>query len=255
MSGRLSGKIAIVTGGSRGIGEQIAEMFATEGAEVVISSRRQESLDAVAERINGLGLSGTVHARACHVGNLEEIPTLVQWTQDNVGMADVLVNNAATNPYFGPMMALEWGAWDKTFEVNLKGYFEMTRQVAQRLIAEGKPGSVISVSSVFGLTAAPFQGIYGMTKAAVVSLTKTLAFELGAANIRVNAICPGLVDTKLASAIVSNPALSKRFTERAALGRYAQPEEISGMVTYLASDEASYVTGQSFALDGGYTAY
>jgi NAD(P)-dependent dehydrogenase (short-subunit alcohol dehydrogenase family) len=165
----------------------------------------------------------------------------------------VLVNNAGTNPHFGPLLEVESGAWNKTFEVNLKGPFVATREVAARLIGAGQAGAVINVASVVGLRAAPYQGVYAMTKAAMVSMTRTLAVELSGARIRVNAIAPGLVDTRLAAAIVGNEALVRTFTDHTALGRVAQPEEIAGMAVYLASDEASYVTGQTFCVDGGYT--
>src|SRR5262249_18331020 len=138
-------------------------------------------------------------------------------------------------------------------EVNLKGFFEASRQVAQRLVAKGKKGSIVSVASINGLRAAPMQGIYAMTKAAVISMTQTLAFELGGAGVRVNAIAPGLVETRLAPAIVGNADLTKHFTDRAPLHRFAKPEEIAPLVVYLASDESAYVTGQTFAIDGGFT--
>lgn len=252
MAERLKGKVAIVTGGSRGIGRQIALSFAREGARVVIVSRKQEALDQTAKELNEL-VPGAVSAIACHTGYPEQVKELVARVKDEVGLAQILVNNAATNPYFGPMLQAEYGAWDKTFDVNVKGYFEPTRQVALSLLEAGKPGSIINVASIYGIQAAAFQGIYGMTKAAVISLTKTLSVELAGNDIRVNAIAPGLVDTKLAAAIVSNPEFVSVFTNRAPLARYAQPEEIAGLVTYLASDESSYCTGQTFPIDGGYT--
>ena len=252
MSGRLAGKTALITGGTRGIGLAMAHAFVREGAQVVVSSRREESVVAAADELNNVKDCSAIGI-ACHTGKPEQIETLFARLDADVGPIDVLVNNAATNPYFGPMLGVEWGAWDKTFEVNLKGYFELSRQVVLRLMAKEKQGSIINVSSVYGMGAAAMQGVYGMTKAAVISLTKTLSVEWAPAGIRVNAISPGLVDTKLAAAIVHNPDLVKHFTERAPLARYAAPDEIAGLAVYLASDESGYCTGQTIALDGGYT--
>jgi NAD(P)-dependent dehydrogenase (short-subunit alcohol dehydrogenase family) len=249
---KLESKTAIVTGGSRGIGAAIARRFAQEGANVVIASRKQESLDAKAAEINAEFDEERVYARACHTGDASQIEGLVEWTTDRLGIPTVLVNNAATNPYFGPMLDVEWPAWDKTFEVNVKGYFEMTRQIARRLIAAEVGGSIVNVSSINGVKAAPLQGVYSMTKAAVISMTQTLAQELGHAGIRVNAVCPGLVETRFASIMVNTPEMSGRYTDRAPLGRWAQPDEITGLVAYLGSDDASYVTGQHWVIDGGY---
>ncbi len=252
MAGRLDGKVAIVTGGTRGIGEAIATAFAREGARVVVASRKEAGVRAAVERIDAVA-PGHVLGRACHTGQTDQLAELVAWTETELGVPNVLVNNAATNPYFGPLIATPAAAWDKTFEVNVRGYFELTRQVAQRLVTAGQPGSIINVTSVLGMVAAPFQGVYGMTKAAVISMTRTFALELGKAGIRVNAIAPGLVETKFASALTSNPQMVRHFTDRTAMGRYAQPEEIAGAALYLASDESSYVTGQTIAVDGGFT--
>ena len=193
------------------------------------------------ETAAAIGATGLV----CHTGDMDAIAAF--W--DQVGAVDILVNNAATNPYFGPMMGSDWGAWDKTFQVNLKGPFEMTRHFARR--CEGL-GSVIFVSSVYGMTAAPGQGIYSMTKAALISLTRTLAVELGP-SIRVNALAPGLVETRFAQAILNNDEERARFTDRAALGRVATPDEVAGAAVFLASEDARFVTGQTLAVDGGYT--
>jgi NAD(P)-dependent dehydrogenase (short-subunit alcohol dehydrogenase family) len=252
MSQRLKDKVALVSGGSRGIGASIAEAFLAEGAKVVIASRKQDELDQTAAQLRERH-GGTVLARACHMGRPEAIAELVEWVERELGTPDVAVNNAAANPYFGPLVNAEWSAWDKTFEVNVKGYFELTRQVARRLMAKNQPGSIINVASVVALRGSPMQGIYAMTKAAVISMTQTLAVELGAAKIRLNAIAPGLVDTKFASALVHNAEIVKQMTERAPLGRYAQPNEIAPLAVYLASDESSFMTGQVLVIDGGFT--
>jgi NAD(P)-dependent dehydrogenase (short-subunit alcohol dehydrogenase family) len=244
----LEGKVAIITGGSRGIGEAMARAFVEAGAKVVVASRKAEGVEAVAKSIGERAF-----AVAAHTGKESDCSALVDAAVKRFGKVDVLVNNAATNPHFGPLMTADMGAWDKTFEVNLKGYFWMTREVAKHLVAREAPGSIVSVASVAAIVAAPMQGIYGMTKAAVVSMTKTLAFELAPSNIRVNAIAPGLVDTRLASAIVHNDDFVKRFTERTPQGRYAQPEEIAGGAVYLSSDAAKFVTGHTLVIDGGMT--
>lgn len=250
---RLDGKVVWVTGGSAGIGQAIAARCVAEGARVVISSRREEKLAAAREAVAGEH-ADRVFTRACHCGEPEQIAAAVEWITDHVGAPDVLVNNAATNPYFGPLLNTPPSMWDKTFEVNVRGYFETTRRVVERLLAAGRAGSIVNVASIQGRRAAPLQGVYGMTKAAVISMTQTLAVELGRAGIRVNAIAPGLVDTRFASVLVGSDELVKGYTERAALGRYATPDEISGLAVYLASDESTYVTGQVFTIDGGYTA-
>lgn len=248
---RLSDRTAIITGASRGIGRAIAEAFVREGARVVLVSRRQEALDGVAAELESVR-PGAAVARACHMGDPEQVRVLVESVTEDVGVPDILVNNAATNPYFGPILGTERSAWDKTFEVNLLGAFELSRAVAGRLVEMKRPGSIINVASIAGLGAAPFQGVYGMTKAALVSMTQTMARELGGAGIRVNAIAPGLVETRLASALVSNDALVKHYTDRAALGRYGQPEEIAGPAVFLASDESSFITGHVLVADGGF---
>jgi len=249
LTGRLAGRVAIITGASRGIGEAIARAYVAEGARVVVASRKQESVDAVAASLP----EGSALAVACHTGDLDACERLVAACVERFGTPDVLVNNAATNPYFGPMIHTGSAAWAKTFEVNLEGAFTLIRHVAERLVAEGKPGSIINISSINGIRSAPFSGVYGMTKAALISMTQTLASELGGGAIRVNAIAPGLIDTKLASAMVENPQILGRYTERAALGRIGRPEEIAGPAVFLASDASTYITGHTLVVDGGYT--
>lgn len=247
----LQGRVAIVTGASRGIGEAIATRLAQHGAAVVLAARKPDELHAVAERIEKAG--GKALAVPAHIGKPSDIEALVQKAVSTFGKVDVLINNAATNPYFGPMLEIEDSAWDKTFEVNVKGYFNMARAVIRHLQERKAPGSIVNLSSIAALTAAPFQGVYGMTKAAVISMTLTLAQELGGLGIRVNAIAPGLVETKFAQAIVQNEELIKRIVDRTALGRYGQPDEISGAAVFLASHASSYMTGQVMVIDGGTT--
>jgi NAD(P)-dependent dehydrogenase (short-subunit alcohol dehydrogenase family) len=248
MKPSLEGKVAVVTGASRGIGAAIARAFVEAGAKVVLASRKIDGLREVAQ-----GLGASAHAFAAHTGKEAECKALVAEAVARFGKADVLVNNAGTNPYFGPMLDTENAAWDKTFEVNLKGYFWCTRELARHCIGRGAPGAVVNISSVLGRRAAPLQGTYGMTKAAVISMTRTLAFELGSANIRVNAIAPGLIDTRLASALVNDEAISQTWMARTPIARVGQPEEIAGAALFLASDAASYVTGEILTVDGGTT--
>ncbi len=244
----LNGKVAIVTGASRGIGEAIARTFAAHGAKIALVARKAEALEAVAA-----SLGDCAHAISAHTGREDDCKRIVAETIARFGKVDVLVNNAATNPHFGPMLTVSEGQWDKTFDVNVKGYFGLTREVAQHLVAREAGGSIVNVASIMGLHAAPLQGCYGMTKAAVIAMTKTLALELGSAKIRVNAIAPGLVETRFAAAIVASPELSKTIVERTPAGRVGQPDEIAGVALYLASDAASFHTGQTLVVDGGFT--
>ncbi len=251
----LEGKVAIVTGASRGIGEAIARAFVASGAKVVLAARKPDALSAVVASLNG-ERADSAHAVPTHTGREAECVRLVQEAVARFGQVDVLVNNAATNPYFGPMLDVgnvDMTAWDKTFEVNLKGYFWMAREVARHLRVRGAPGSIVSVASVAGVEAAPLQGVYGATKAAILSMTKTLAFELASSRIRVNAIAPGLVRTRFASALTDNDVILAEFMRKTPLGRYAEPAEIAGAALYLASDAASYVTGHTLVVDGGMT--
>lgn len=246
----LKDRIAVVTGASRGIGEAIARGFAEQGATVVLCSRKQEGLDAVAGSINDAG--GNAIPITCHTGQSKAIAALFDRVKSELGRVDILVNNAATNPYFGPAIDIEEAAFDKTFEVNVKGYFLMTQHAARLMIEQGK-GSIINVASIAGISPPPMQGVYGVTKAAVIAMTKMFAKELGGANVRCNAIAPGLVETKFASLLIETPEMYKFFKEQTPMGRHAQPNEIVGAAIYLASDAASYTTGAVITCDGGYT--
>lgn len=244
----LDGTVTIVTGASRGIGEAIARAIVAAGGKVVLAARKIESLEAVAR-----SLGDAAFAVAAHTGREAECDALVDAAVKKFGKVDGLVNNAAANPYFGPLVDTDMGAWEKTFDVNVKGYFWMARGVVRHLQSRGAKGSIVSVASVAGLEAAPMMGAYGMTKAAVLSMTKTLAVELGAQGIRVNAIAPGFVDTRFAAAVVQNDSLLADVKKKTPLGRVAAPEEIAGGVVFLLGNGASYLTGHTLVIDGGMT--
>jgi NAD(P)-dependent dehydrogenase (short-subunit alcohol dehydrogenase family) len=244
-------KVAIITGSSRGIGAAIARRLAKEGARVVLAARKIEGLEQVAAEVTAEG--GEALPVACHVGKEADVDAMVAAAVERFGKVDVLVNNAATNPYFGPMMNVDWGAWDKTFEVNLKGYFATTRAVVRHLLERGASGSIVNVTSVVGLMGAPLQGVYAMTKASVISMTRTLAHELGSAGIRVNAIAPGLVETRFARTLTENEEIRDHVLSRCAIRRIGQPDDIAGAAAYLASDDSSYMTGSLLTVDGGWT--
>ena len=244
-------KVAIVTGASRGIGAAIARTLAASGAKVVLASRKLEDLKQVEGQIVAAG--GEALAHACHTGRPAEVAALVAATVARFGRVDVLVNNAATNPYFGPLLDIPDGAFDKTFEVNLKGYFTAAREFVRHVLGRQGRGTIVNMASVVGLRGSPFQGVYAMTKAAIISMTQTLAVEVGGRGIRVNAIAPGLVDTKFAAAIVSNESLKKMWIDRTPQGRVGVPDDIAGAALYLASDASSYVNGHVLVVDGGMT--
>ena len=244
----LSGKLALITGASRGIGAEAAKTLARFGARVILSSRKREGLDGIAQEIKEEGFEATV--RPCHNGDLSQINSLFVELDREGESVDILVNNAATNPYFGPAVEMEEAAWDKTFEVNLKGPFFMSQQAAKRMKQKGA-GSIINVSSINGIIPMHGQSAYSITKAGLISMTQSLAKELGPDGIRVNALLPGLTDTKFASAMTENQEYMKRVIPQIPLGRVAQPDEMSGMILFLASPAASYVSGGAFVVDGG----
>jgi NAD(P)-dependent dehydrogenase (short-subunit alcohol dehydrogenase family) len=245
----LGGKIAIVTGASRGIGADIARLLAQHGAHVIVSSRRQADCQTVVDGIKADG--GSAEAIACHIGELEQIEALHAQVQASHGRLDILVNNAATNPYFGHILDTEPSILQKTVDVNIRGYFYMSTHGARLMIKNGG-GSIINVASVNGVVPGMQQGIYSITKAAVISMTKAFAVECAEQGVRCNALLPGLTDTKFASVLVNTPAILKQALAHVPMRRVAQPSEMAGAVLYLASDAASYTTGAVLNVDGGY---
>lgn len=247
----LEGKVALVTGGSRGIGQATAKALGDAGARVAIASRKAENLEQARAALAKEGVAVEVYP--ANVGQAGAAEALVAEVIRDFGKIDVLVNNAATNPHFGPVVTADDKVFDKTFEVNARAYFSLAREVAKHLIARKAPGSFVFVSSTQGVIASPLMGVYGMTKAATISLTKTLASELGSSGIRCNCVAPGLVETRFAGALLANEDILRRWNERAPLGRVGKPEEIASVITFLASDLASYVTGETIVVDGGFT--
>lgn len=244
----LTGKTALITGASRGIGEAIAITLADYGAHCILVSRKADALGGVAEKIISRG--GRADAIACNVGDIEKIPVIFEKIKERYGKLDILVNNAATNPYFGEMTGADEAAWDKTFDVNLKGPFFLIKEAAKLMAASGG-GSIVNVSSINGVKPAPFQGIYSITKAGLISMTQAYAKELASKKIRVNALLPGLVNTKFSKAIIENKNIYDYAVNMIPMGRAGEPNELAGIVLYLASDAASFTTGASFTVDGG----
>ncbi len=246
---KLDGQVALVTGASRGIGESIAKSLAAAGAHVIVSSRKLEGCQAVVDQITEAG--GSAEALPCHIGDMDQILDVFAQIKSAHGKLDVLVNNAATNPYFGHILDTDLSVFQKTVDVNIRGYFFMSVEAGKLMKEQGK-GSIINVASVNGVIPGHMQGIYSITKASVISMTKSFAKECAPLGIRVNALLPGLTDTKFASAITTNPAIMKMALEHVPMKRSAEPNEMAGAVLYLASDASSYTTGACLNVDGGY---
>lgn len=244
----LKNKVAIITGASRGIGQAIAVAFAAAGASVVLSSRKQKTLDDAARLIADQG--GRALAVAAHTGDSEAVNALVSTAVDRFGGIDILVNNAATNPHFGPFLAADEGQWDKILDVNVKGYFRMARACVPHMRARGG-GKIINMASVAGLEPQPMMGVYCVSKAAVLMMTQVLASELAAGNIQVNAIAPGFVKTRFSHVLWSTPEMYDQLVKAVPLRRMAEPDEIAGAALYLASAASSFTTGATLLVDGG----
>ncbi len=248
----LKGKVAIVTGGGRGIGKAITHALAAAGANVVIASRKQENLDATAREF--ASLAGKVIPIPCHVGQKEAVEQLVNQTVERVGPVDILVNNSATNIGQGQALAVTDEMLDKMVEVNVKAALRLIRLVVPKMIERKSGGSIINIASIAGLRPQLGGLLYSFTKAGLLMMTRSWAQEFGPHNIRVNAIAPGLIQTDF-SEFFWKDETRRRYYERASpLQRIGKPEEIAGMALYLASDAASFVTGQVLVVDGGVTA-
>jgi NAD(P)-dependent dehydrogenase (short-subunit alcohol dehydrogenase family) len=246
----LTGKVALVTGASRGIGEAIARLLAEQGAHVIVSSRRIDDCQVVADSIRQEG--GSAEALACHVGNMGDIENCFAQIKQQHGKLDILINNAATNPYFGHILDTDLGAYTKTVDVNIRGYFFMSVEAGKLMRANGG-GAIVNTASINGLQPGPMQGIYSISKAAVINMTKAFAKECGALGIRVNALLPGLTKTKFAGALFANDQIYQQAMQAIPMKRHAEPSEMAGTVLYLVSDASSYTNGECIVVDGGFT--
>ena len=247
---QLEGKVAVITGASKGIGESIARIYGLAGAKVVISSRKQDALDALAGGLREIGID--VLPVAANAGNPDDLARLVQEALQHFGGIDILFNNAAANPVFGPVEDTPLSAFDKIMDVNLKGPFELSKRCLPIMKSRGG-GSIINISSIGGIRPEPQLGIYSVSKTALISLTKVLAKEWGAYGIRVNAICPGLIKTKFSQALWDNEQILRYTLAHLPIARVGTPEEIAALALFLAGNGAAYCTGAVFTADGGHT--
>ena len=246
----LSGKVAVITGSSRGIGQSIAECMAQLGAKVVVSSRKAEACEPVAQGIRNGG--GDAHVIACNIGHKVDVEALIDRTRKHYGGVDILVCNAAVNPYYGPTATMPDDAFDKIMASNVKSNIWLANLAAPSM-AERGGGSIIIVSSIGGIRGTAILGAYGISKAADFALARNLAVELGPKNIRANCIAPGLVKTEFARALWEDEALLKHREATTPLRRIGMPDEIGGIAAFLASPAASFITGQVIVADGGVT--
>jgi NAD(P)-dependent dehydrogenase (short-subunit alcohol dehydrogenase family) len=245
---RLDDKVALITGASRGIGQAIAEAYAEAGAKVVLASRKQEGLEAVAEKIKSLG--GEALPIAAHTGDDTAVRVLVEKASEVYGGVDILVNNAGTNPHFGPILTADEGQWAKILDTNLVGYFRTAKACVESMQKRGG-GKIINMASVAGDIPLPWMGVYCVSKAGVLMLTKVLAAELAIDNIQVNSIAPGFVKTKFSQAIWDNPQFYEATIKKIPQQRMAEPDEITGAALFLASEASNYTTGTTIFVDGG----
>jgi NAD(P)-dependent dehydrogenase (short-subunit alcohol dehydrogenase family) len=247
---RLDNKVAIITGASKGIGKAIAHALGQQGAKVVIASRKQEAVDETATEFRKEGIDA--RGIAAHMGDMAQVKSLVEKTLEIYGGIDIIVNNAAINPVFGPILQTDMPVFDKIMEVNVKGPLELCKLAYPSMKARGG-GSIINISSIEGLTPALGLGLYSISKATLIATTKVLAREWGADKIRANVICPGLVQTKFSEALTGNEKILKMVMAKQALPHLAVPEDISGLALFLAADASAFCTGAVYTADGGYT--
>ena len=246
----LKGKVAIITGASKGIGESMAQILAEAGAKVIVSSRKQEAVDEVANALKAQGYEAT--GIACHVGEMSQLKNLVEKTIEIYGGVDIIINNAATNPVFGPVVNTDESAFDKIMQVNVKAPFELAKLCYPSMKSRGG-GSIINISSIGGLSPEPLLGIYSVSKASLLMLTKVLAKEWGKDGIRANVICPGLIQTKFSEALWKNEEMLQKSVKHLPISRIGQADDLAGVALFLASEAAAYVTGAVYTVDGGYT--
>ena len=246
----LAKKTAIVSGGSKGIGKAIAMKLAQADANVVICSRKKENLDSAVNEAESNGL--TLIPIECNTSNNESIQSVVDHTLEKFNGVDILVNNAAANPYYGPILNSEDSHWDKIFDVNVKGYFNFAKACSKTMIANNS-GKIINVASIAAKTPLEGLGVYNISKAAVVMLTKVLAKELGEYNINVNTLAPGLIKTDFSKALWENEETHNKIVKSIPQGKMGSPDDISGMALYLSSEASDFVTGSIFTVDGGIT--
>lgn len=245
----LAGKVAIVTGGSRGIGRSIAIALAEAGADVCVAARKMETLEESLAAVKATGRRGI--AVPTNVRDLAAVENLVSETKRHLGRIDILVNNAATNPVFGPVQNIDERAWDAIMNTNVKSAFFLSKLVREAILEHGQGGSIINVSSTGGIRASMGLGGYSVSKAAIIMLTQVCAKEWGVDGIRVNCIAPGLIKTEFSRALWENEAILKNSLTTAALRRIGEPDEMAGAVVYFASPASSFVSGQTLVLDGG----
>ena len=250
MTHQLNGKVALVTGGTRGIGRAIALALAKAGARVVVTSRKEASVDETVAIIRAQGL--LADGIPANVGRLNEAHALIDRTLELAGGIDILVNNAAANPVFGPVEETSSDAFAKIMDVNLRAPFELAKRALPSMTSRGG-GAIVNISSIGGVSPEDFLGVYSVSKAALISLTQVMAREWGARGVRANAICPGLIKTDFSQALWSNDALLERMLTAQPIARMGEPEDVANLALFLASDASSFCTGGVYMVDGGYT--